>query len=242
MKTLHKNLLIAASLFLLAGAGCTQPAATSLDTDNANETVVNTTVTNANESVVENINAVLENENTTTSNTNDSGAETTDTSDWLTYTNEEYGFSFRYPKTYFVSISKSTKADFIDDDGVVFMIGRKITDSQIDPVRITLYDHIVEHPTADDINSVAFAEGPNKVGQSFDHVISETSYFVKQYYGKIFRVKDLSGTYPVDENHKLKDVAEYYYIDSNIKTVEIRLTDEAATGVDADGLLNSLQF
>ena len=104
MKTLHKNLLIAASLFLLAGAGCTQPATTSLDTDNANETVVNTTVTNTNEAVVENANAVLENTNTATGDTNDSDGETIDTSDWLAYTSEDYGFSFRYPSDYTVEI------------------------------------------------------------------------------------------------------------------------------------------
>lgn len=98
MKILQKTLLISASLILVAGAGCTQPATTSLDTDNSNETVVNTTVTNTNEAVVENINAVLDNTNTATSNTNESDGEITDTSDWLSYTNEEYGFSFRYPK------------------------------------------------------------------------------------------------------------------------------------------------
>lgn len=110
MKTLHKNLLIAASLFLLAGAGCTQPATTSLDTDNANETVVNTTVTNTNEAVVENTNAVLENTNTAISNTNDSGAETIDTSDWLTYTNDEYGFSLRYPNVLHVTDKTSIQS------------------------------------------------------------------------------------------------------------------------------------
>lgn len=100
MKTIHKNLLIAASLFLLAGAGCTQPVTTSLDTDNANETVINTTPVNTNEAVVENTSVVQDNENTNTaiSNTNDGDGETTDTSDWLTYTNDEYGFAVSYPR------------------------------------------------------------------------------------------------------------------------------------------------
>lgn len=98
----HINPFIITSALVFAGAGCTQPASTSFDTDNVNEAVVNATTTNVNETV-------LENTNTVTSNTNDIDGETIDTSDWLTYTSEEYGFSFRYPSDWEVQkISETT--------------------------------------------------------------------------------------------------------------------------------------
>ena len=165
-----------------------------------------------------------------------------DTSDWLTYTNDEYGFSFRYPDTYIISARNGYKGDFTENDGVIFVFQQKDITSIDYPVRIVLFEDIIEHPTANDINIVPFAEGPNKLGGSFDHVISEASYSVNQYSGKMFRVKDLSGTYPVDEDHKLKDVGEFYYLDSNSRTVLVHLTDGAAKNIDIDALLNSLQF
>lgn len=51
---------------------------------------------------------VSENSNTAISNTNDSGGETIDTSDWLTYTNEEYGFSFMHPGDWKIVVSGKT--------------------------------------------------------------------------------------------------------------------------------------
>ncbi|MBI2415525.1 MAG: hypothetical protein HYV33_02565 [Candidatus Kerfeldbacteria bacterium] len=80
---------LAASLLLLVGAGCTQP------TTNQN----NTNTSNVNAVVVVNTNTVVANENTNTTNTNSE----VDTSDWLTYTNEEYGFEFRYPREWIVN-------------------------------------------------------------------------------------------------------------------------------------------
>lgn len=78
-----------ASLFVLAGC-------TAEPTTNTNVTVNTNTVTNTNTDVVassnDNTNEVVINENTNTEQVNE-----VDTSDWLTYTNEEYGFSFRYP-------------------------------------------------------------------------------------------------------------------------------------------------
>ncbi|MFA6474729.1 MAG: hypothetical protein WCV88_00835 [Patescibacteria group bacterium] len=253
----EKLFLTTAAVFALTLTGCAGPSTNVNTVAVTNEIVnVNPVNTNAEVNTNENINVTVVNENTnlTNENTNTeivSEVDTSDweqvtvdegvldTSDWLTYTNEEYGFSFKYPKIYSVSVSKSTRADFIDDAGAVFMIDR--TDLQIDPVRITLFDSIVAHPTTSEINSVQSVLGPRPDG-SYDNVVNETTYSVQQYYGENFRVQGLTGNYPVDEDHKLQDVAEYYYLDSDEKTLEIRLTDEAATGIDPDTLLNSLQF
>lgn len=82
MKTLHIASIttLAASLVLLAG--CSTPAS------NVNTANTNTTV-NAN--VNENTNVVMN------ENINTEVSDQVDTSDWLTYTNDEYGFSFKYP-------------------------------------------------------------------------------------------------------------------------------------------------
>lgn len=91
----YKTILIstlAASLVLLAG--CTAQTATNTNTvSNSNEVDQNT-----NAEVVANTNETVTNENTNT----EQGSEV-DTSDWLTYTNDEYGFSFRYPKELFAN-------------------------------------------------------------------------------------------------------------------------------------------
>lgn len=72
---------VATSLLVLAG--CTTK--TAINTNTAND--------NANVEVVTNTNATVSNENTNA----EQGSEV-DTTNWLTYTNDEYGFSFRYPK------------------------------------------------------------------------------------------------------------------------------------------------
>lgn len=112
MNTAKYLLIPTMATSLLVLAGCT--AQTSTNTNLVANT--NTTNDNANVEVVTNTNETVDNENT--NNINESGevdlstgafAEV-DTSDpalnevegWLTYTNEEYGFSFRYPKSWSV--------------------------------------------------------------------------------------------------------------------------------------------
>lgn len=87
---IHKILSLStmtASLLVLAG--CTAQTATDTVSD------VNTTNANVNTEVVANTNEVVTNANTNV--VDDSEEAEVDASDWQTYTNEEYGFSFRYP-------------------------------------------------------------------------------------------------------------------------------------------------
>ncbi|MFA6474794.1 MAG: hypothetical protein WCV88_01170 [Patescibacteria group bacterium] len=73
----------AASTLLLVGSSCTTTQKTNTNTINDN---VNTeAVTNTNDNV-------------SNDNTNVEQVSGIDTSDWQTYTNDEYGFSFKYPK------------------------------------------------------------------------------------------------------------------------------------------------
>ena len=79
------------------------------------------TVTNTNTNVVSNTNATV-NTNTSNDNTNavvtesientnaDQGSEV-DTSDWLTYTNDEYGFSLKYPRDWVLEENENTATD-----------------------------------------------------------------------------------------------------------------------------------
>ena len=82
---MHNNKTLALSLLttLLVITGCTQTQ----------------TVSNTNDSTTTN-SPVNENSNTPVTNTIESDV---NTSDWLTYTNEDYGFSFRYPREWHVS-------------------------------------------------------------------------------------------------------------------------------------------
>ena len=90
------------TISLLVLAGCTTQTATNTNVVNNTNTTVNTNTANDNTNIVvtnsnENTNEVV-NENTNS----DQGSEV-DTSDWLTYTNDEYGFSFKYPKDWQIS-------------------------------------------------------------------------------------------------------------------------------------------
>ena len=93
---------LAASLLVLAG--CTTQTATNANTANQN----------TNTEVVVNTNEAVSNENTNTEQGSevDLSAEASaevDTSDWLTYTNEEYGFSFKYPPQWSLEVLSSTE-------------------------------------------------------------------------------------------------------------------------------------
>ena len=76
--------LFTLTVSLVLFAGCTAQTATNTNTNIADDNTIVEVATNTNETLV--------NENTNS----EQGSEV-DTSDWLTYTNEEYGFSFTYP-------------------------------------------------------------------------------------------------------------------------------------------------
>lgn len=79
---------ITASLVLITGCTTVQTATNTNEVSNTNTANTNVVVdTN------ENTNTIVVNENTNTDQVSE-----VDTSDWLTYTNEEYGFSFMYPE------------------------------------------------------------------------------------------------------------------------------------------------
>jgi len=112
MKNIYKVLFITSSFLLVAGAGCTQTTTTNLNsgqvnTDNSNTLVSdNTNTASTNDAAVENTNSEPVNENTNTDQVSE-----VDTSDWLTYTNEEYGFSCRYPSNWNIDVINE------DDEG-----------------------------------------------------------------------------------------------------------------------------
>lgn len=79
IKPLLSSIMLSATV--IAIAGCTTNSA---NTNSVNENT-NTVVANSNE------------------NTNTEQVSEVDTSDWLTYTNEKYGFSFKYPSNWILN-------------------------------------------------------------------------------------------------------------------------------------------
>jgi hypothetical protein len=83
----------------------------------------NTTNTNVVVDTNENTNVIVVNENTNS----DQGSEV-DTSDWLTYINEEYGFSFKYPEEWTVSDQTTQSKSWIIDGANLHIIQIKFDD------------------------------------------------------------------------------------------------------------------
>lgn len=79
-------------------------------TNNTNTQNSNTNLNNSEQN--ENVNQV-NNENIN----NDATA--IDTSDWQTYANEEYGFSFKYPKEYIISVNDANTVSIIDPQSIL---------------------------------------------------------------------------------------------------------------------------
>lgn len=105
--------LMSGVLLLLTIAGC---STTPTTTTTANETVnsnaevagnANTKQTNEAATTNETTNAAAENTSVDDNNANITGDVAVDTSDWLKYENEEYGFSFKYPKEWVLNESST---------------------------------------------------------------------------------------------------------------------------------------
>lgn len=103
-----RAVLVVGSITLL-GAACWNGVGTNTNVGNGNTSVnehVNTVAGNVNEGVNTNVSA------NTNTNTNSTGE--LDTSDWLTYTNEEYGLTFQYPINWYVKqewLEKGTEGE-----------------------------------------------------------------------------------------------------------------------------------
>lgn len=105
------SLLFTLATSLLVLAGCTQTTTNTNTVSNANENTNTEVVVNTNDN----------------SNTVDEGGEVEtniDTSDWLTYTNEEHGFSFKYPKEWLIDV-----IDESDEGGMGLNIGSIVMSS-----------------------------------------------------------------------------------------------------------------
>lgn len=89
------------AISLLLVVGCSTQTATNMNA----VTNTNTVNTNVTVSTNEDTNTVVSNQNTNV----EQGSEI-NTSDWQTYTNEEYGFSFKYPKDWTLKESATSVA------------------------------------------------------------------------------------------------------------------------------------
>ena len=110
MKSTKPILISTLTASLLILAGCTTQTATN--------TMVND---NATVEVVANTNETTSNENT---NVGDASGEV-DTSDWLTYTNDEYGFSFKYPEGWELTVL--VEGGLGSDVGDIDLVGNNCT-------------------------------------------------------------------------------------------------------------------
>lgn len=126
-----KVVLVGSSVALL-GAACWKGVGDVSVNENTN-----TVAGNGNAVANENVNTVEVNANTINTNTNEDtnvgvnanvGANTNtntdstgevDTSDWLTYTNEEYGFSFRYPEDWAVTVNDANVVTVLEPTAVL---------------------------------------------------------------------------------------------------------------------------
>ncbi|OGY78373.1 MAG: hypothetical protein A3B74_01280 [Candidatus Kerfeldbacteria bacterium RIFCSPHIGHO2_02_FULL_42_14] len=132
---MHNNKTLALSLLttLLVITGCTQTQ----------------TVSNTNDSTTTN-SPVNENSNTPVTNTIESDV---NTSDWLTYTNEEYGFSFRYPST----------SKLVDNQEQDYSTIKFIQDTTVDSTAVADYKSVTVHFA---ITDLAFTTLTEKIEQS----------------------------------------------------------------------------
>lgn len=114
--------IFGAAMVMISFAGCaaTQTAITTNETVNTNGDAVAVNAdlnTNAEQGDDTNANAATENGNvnadTTDVTVDTTGDTTVDSSDWLTYTNEEYGFSFRYPTDWTINGNNSNHVGVI---------------------------------------------------------------------------------------------------------------------------------
>lgn len=137
---------------------------------------VNTNTADTN--VTANMNVVVDNTNTVVVK-NDNSNENVDTSDWQTYTNDEYGFSFKYPSGWgAVQATTGDIAPFL-----LVLNFRDENNKQQDVVgnpRFVISNNVAEGTSASDANSwfdyskVDFAKTNDQLAQDLHRNLTET--------------------------------------------------------------------
>lgn len=128
---------------------------------------------NTNVVVNENVNSVANANIAANTNT------AVDTSDWLTYENEEYGFSIRYPKTYTIEEQETyinILSDTVDDDSLVETFELKTTVAIQGNIKINLDDWI-ESSSIDIIKVEDFLMNGDIAREVWGSVVSEGATF-----------------------------------------------------------------
>jgi uncharacterized lipoprotein YajG len=151
--TQSKTILISTlATSLLVLAGCTTQTTTNTNAvSNANATV-DTNTTN------DNANVVVANSN---GNTNADQVSEVDTSDWLTYENEEYGFTVQYPSDWFyfnkIDGDEAVYDVTLDKSHIRFTSNKnKISANEFVDITITVSESV------DDIYNLQYVKHNNK--------------------------------------------------------------------------------
>lgn len=196
MKKIITSLTLS-SLVVLAGCTTTQTATTN-NTNVGIAEEVNTNKVAEVKETTENTNEATDVvENTITSET----AEEVDTSDWLTFENEEYGFSFKYPGDWEVLEVQEEGLDIAKGDHKItdnsfctFHIRYPKTDVQIKTYEAvnfafetgTLGDEVVEQITVNNLEAVKRSTPVNSLGEVgivYNFLINEKTFKIIPYYG-----------------------------------------------------------
>ncbi len=125
-RTLLKIMALGGAVALL-GASCWKGVGTNTNVGVSNENT-NSTIQNSNQNSKAEVNTNTADTNTVITNISNqttNSSDQIDTSDWLTYTNEEYGFSFKYPNSLEISSD-------LNETGYLFALN--VANKEKDPV------------------------------------------------------------------------------------------------------------
>lgn len=141
MNKVLKSVLIVSSLSLL-GAACAKTTNTNVNTTQNTNVSMNTNL-DVNTNVSANLNVAVNTNSATNTNTS-----TVDMSDWLTYTDDKFGFSFKHPKEWALSTN---------DAGLSFLQNNDSSDISV-RAKIFVSENVVE-TGMDDRAALKFEDG-----------------------------------------------------------------------------------
>ncbi|MFA6271981.1 MAG: hypothetical protein WC693_02615 [Patescibacteria group bacterium] len=150
--------LISVVIFLIAGALWYAFGKENENTNNANTTQVGN----------ENTNTVLNTNANTNTAVNSNTNSAVDTSDWLTYTNEEYGFEFKYPRDFSVTDNASYFS-------VLPINNNEALPRAVDISQGSITDHINSIIDSDSLNEVLSNESLEINGEDVNQLILKTA-------------------------------------------------------------------